>query len=287
VYRELHGVPVTTLRLFRVFGPEEEPESPSASVVARFVHAALAGTSPIIYGDGQQARDFVYIDNVVAALIAAMTAAKDCDQPLNIASGEAVTINFLWTLALELTGKRRLAIEPTFLPAPSWEPKNVRPQIARACKVLNWAPSVRLREGLQRMIQHRQLLLHSDPNAWFAPRDAAPVPEPVMRPVGPLRVPQKPRRPSAPPPPPPPASTSSPSLFRTAPRSAPTPARGVPIQPLPQLDDAPVELDDSAVIEDRPVAAATATRTSDRETALDDDLVFEWAPVPSMPGYGR
>jgi UDP-glucose 4-epimerase len=289
VYRELHGVPVMTLRLFRVFGPEEEPESAGASVVARFVQAALAGTSPVVFGDGQQARDFVYIENVVAALAAAL--GKDCDQPLNIASGEAVTVNFLWTLVLELVGKRRLAIEPTFRPAPPWEQKNVRPQIARACKVLHWAPSVRLREGLQRTIAHRQLLLHSDPNAWFAPREVGSGLE-TRRGVTPLYVPQKPRRGGAtpPPPPPPPLTPSPPAPLPTTPAplwpevpsvarmTATTPPRGV--QPLPQLDDPPVEIDDSAVIEDRPVAGAAAA-------VEEEDMTFEWAPVPSLPGVGR
>jgi nucleoside-diphosphate-sugar epimerase len=171
VYREVHGVPTTCLRLFRTFGPDEEADRSDASVVARFIRAALDGTSPAIFGDGQQTRDLIYVDNVVSALQAAVTASPDV---YNIASGEAVQVNFLWTLVLELTGKRRRAIEPTYVPAPSWEPVHARPQIGKACRGLGWAPSVRLRDGLQRTVQHHLSQRNADPNAWFAPREAGP-----------------------------------------------------------------------------------------------------------------
>jgi UDP-N-acetylglucosamine/UDP-N-acetyl-alpha-D-glucosaminouronate 4-epimerase len=185
IYREVHGVFATCLRLFRTFGPEEEADRSDASVVARFIRAALDGNSPAIFGDGQQTRDLIYIDNVVAALRAALQAEPDI---YNIASGEAVQINFLWTLVLELTGKRRRAIEPTYVPAPSWDPAHARPQIAKACKALGWAPSVRLRDGLARTVQHYQSLRNGDPNAWFAPRDQAPRPRIVTPPAPPQDI---------------------------------------------------------------------------------------------------
>lgn len=185
VYREVHGVQATCLRLFRTFGPEEEADRSDASVVARFIRAALDGSSPAIFGDGQQTRDLVYIDNVVNAMLLALGSAPDV---YNIASGEAVQINFLWTLVLELTGKRRRAIEPTYVPAPSWDPLHARPQIGKACKALGWAPSVRLREGLARTVQHHQSLRNGDPNAWFAPRDPMPTPRIVTPPMPPGEI---------------------------------------------------------------------------------------------------
>jgi UDP-glucose 4-epimerase len=187
VYHEQHGLHVVGLRIFRTFGPEEPTDRADASVVARFVRAAVEGTSPIIFGDGQQTRDLVYVDNVVSAILAA------CDGPpdvYNIASGEAVTINFLWTLCLELTGKRRRAIDPTYVTAPVWEPQHARPQIARACKALGWAPSVRLREGLHRTVQGYLLQMSADPNAWFSPKQDVRLP----RVLGPPRPPVPRRR---------------------------------------------------------------------------------------------
>jgi UDP-glucose 4-epimerase len=183
VYRDMHGVPVTSLRLFRTFGPDEDADRAEASVVARFVRAALDGTSPAIFGDGQQTRDLIYVDNVVSAILAALHGEPDV---YNIASGEAVQINFLWTLVLELTGKRRRAIDPTYVPAPPWDPLHARPQIARACKALGWAPSVRLRDGLARAVHHYQQARSADPNAWFAPKDALPVH--VMPPPPPIEI---------------------------------------------------------------------------------------------------
>jgi UDP-glucose 4-epimerase len=192
VYRDHHGLHVTMLRVFRTYGPDEDADRPDASVVARFIRAALDGTSPCIYGDGHQTRDLIYIDNVVAALLAAVRG--DAPEVLNIASGEAVAINFLWTLVLDLAGKRRRAIEPTYVPAPSWESHHARPQIARACKALGWAPSVRLREGLSRTVQHYLATRTQDPNAWFSPKD-----EPRLKVARPPRPPPpRPRRPVAP-----------------------------------------------------------------------------------------
>jgi UDP-glucose 4-epimerase len=185
VFHHNYGVPVVNLRVFRVFGPEEELDRIDAGVVARFAHAALDGVSPIILGDGQQTRDLVYVDNVVAAIECAMRAEANAE-PLNVASGEAVTINFLWRLVLEVAGKRRLAIDPTHVPPPAGDPEHARPQIARACKVLGWSPTVRLREGLTRTLNHHLGMRDADPNAWFTPREG-------------------PRRPTAPPCTPPPA----------------------------------------------------------------------------------
>lgn len=177
VYRETYGVPVVNLRIFRVFGPDEDADRGDAGIIAKFIRAALDGKSPVIFGDGQQTRDLIYVDNVVAAILAALEVADPPAEPLNIASGEAVAVNFLWTLVLEMCGKKRLAIDPTYLPAPPWDPKHTRPQIARACKVLGWAPAVRLREGLARTVEHYANERNADPNAWFAPKEEASAPK--------------------------------------------------------------------------------------------------------------
>jgi UDP-glucose 4-epimerase len=257
VYREAFATPVTNLRIFRTFGPEEDPERPDCSVVAKFIRAALDGTSPIIHGDGQQTRDLIYIDNVIAAVLAACE--SDHADPLNVASGEAVAINFLWNLVLELVGKKRLAIEPTFVPPPSWDPKHARPQIQRSCKALNWAPSVRLRDGLSRTVQYYMASRTVDPNAWFAPReDSGPL---KLVEGSPTPLPPRPKR-AATPPPPPLAARQSQSDARKM--NTPPPA---PVITAPILSVAPRELDD--------------------ETRIEEDLKLEWAPVPAVPGMGR
>jgi nucleoside-diphosphate-sugar epimerase len=172
VFHDLYGLRVINLRIFRTFGAEEDADRPDAGVVARFIRAALDGTSPLILGDGHQTRDLVYVDNVVSAITAALEA--DCGpEPLNIASGEAVAINYLWRLVLDLCGKRRLAIDPTYVPADSPQALHVRPQISRACRVLAWAPSIRMRDGVMRTVNHHLRQRTTDPNAWFAPPEPA------------------------------------------------------------------------------------------------------------------
>jgi nucleoside-diphosphate-sugar epimerase len=259
VYREAYNVPVTNLRIFRTFGPEEDAERADASVVARLIRAALDGTSPVIHGDGQQTRDLIYVENVVAAILAAASPdVPDHAEPLNVASGEAVAINLLWNLVLEMAGKKRLAIDPTYVPAPPWEPKHARPQIQRSCKVLGWAPSVRLRDGLHRTVQHYQSLRAADPNAWFAPKD-----DPTLPGLPPRNMATRP--PSRPPIPPTRSSRSTPP---------PLPLPKPPIQAVKVVKEEVLEVHDIELVDDS-------------ETRIDDELNFEWAPVPAVPGMGR
>ena len=324
VFREAYGVPVVNLRIFRCFGPDEDVERSDAGIVAKLVRAALDGKSPIIFGDGQQTRDLIYVDNVVAAILAALEVADPPAEPLNIASGEAVAINFLWNLILETCGKKRLAIDPTYVPAAPWDPKHTRPQIARACKVLGWAPAVRLREGLQKTVEHYQARRNADPNAWFAPKEE-PAPKrklglpnvavPTRRfgsvvtpafgvPIsggaaafGDAAAPAAPRSAAVAAAP---ARASSGNSFAAA---LPTPgaragllstrtASVVTPPPIPQTAKAAVLVSPMTA----PKKKEEVFEVSDAdlvedgqpdETKLDDALQFEWAPVPAVPGLGR
>jgi UDP-glucose 4-epimerase len=312
VYREAYGVPVVNLRIFRCFGPDEDADRSDAGIVAKFVKAALDGKSPVIFGDGQQTRDLIYVDNVVAAILAALEVADPPAEPLNIASGEAVAVNFLWNLVLETCGKKRLAIDPTYVPAPPWDPKHTRPQIARACKVLGWGPAVRLREGLARTVEFYQSQRSADPNAWFAPKEE-PAPKKKLalpnvavptRRFGSVVTPafgtpitnssattQLPRASSgnsfANALPRPANSTASPLPRRTSsvvtPPPIPPAAKSV-ARPLPT---APLKMPIKKKEEVLEVSDADLVEAEDNETKLDDGLEFEWAPVPSVPGLGR
>jgi UDP-glucose 4-epimerase len=310
VYREAYGVPVVNLRIFRCFGPDEDADRPDAGIVSKFVKAALDGKSPVIFGDGQQTRDLVYIDNVVAAILAALELPDPPAEPLNIASGEAVAINFLWNLVLEMCGKRRLAIDPTYMPAAPWDPKHTRPQIARACKVLGWAPAVRLREGLARTVEFYQAQRNADPNAWFAPREEAAPKKKLTLPN--VTVPTRrfgsvitpafgiPLTPSssatrelprasasnsfanALPTPSNGSSATKPLPRRTASVVTPPPIPPAALSgagPLPKKKkkEEVLEVSDADLVED----------PKDDETKLEDGLEFEWAPVPAVPGLGR
>ena len=288
VYREAYGVPVVNLRIFRCFGPDEDVERQDAGIVAKFIKAALDGKSPVIFGDGQQTRDLVYVDNVVAAILAALEIADPPAEPLNIASGEAVAINFLWNLVLEACGKRRLAIDPTYVPAAPWDPKHTRPQIARACKVLGWAPAMRLREGLARTVEYYQSQRNADPNAWFAPREEAAPKKKLTLPN--VAVPTR-RFGSVVTPAfgvPVHRTTSQASPLPTPSQAAPLPRRTAsvvsppPIPPKSARPIAPPPKKKEEVLE-----VSEADLVEEDETKLEDGLEFEWAPVPAVPGLGR
>jgi nucleoside-diphosphate-sugar epimerase len=282
VFREAYGVPVTNLRIFRTFGPDEDPERADSSIVAKLIRCALDGTSPVIQGDGQQTRDLVYVDNVVSAMVAA--AEHDVGaEPLNIASGEAVAINFLWTLVLELLGKKRLVIEPTYVPALPWDPKHARPQIQRSCKVLGgWAPSVRLREALHRTVKHYLDLRSADPNAWFAPKEDSGSQTLPRRPTRPPMTPSRTTNKT-----PPPLPTQNSSATSTAART-PIPARPTPTPtrtptPVPPPIAEVVELDAEMIVESESSETSLSIETVNGREEFD----IEWAPVPAVPGMGR
>jgi nucleoside-diphosphate-sugar epimerase len=321
VYRETYGVPVVNLRIFRVFGPDEDADRDDAGIVARFVKAALDGKSPIIHGDGHQTRDMIYIDNVVAAIVAALTIADPPAEPLNIASGEAVGLNFLWNLVLETCGKKRLAIDPTYVPAPPWEAKHSRPQIARACKVLGWAPAIRLREGLRRTVEYHRALRNADPNAWFAPREEAtprkklgfPSVNMPTRRFGSVVTPLFGAADSSSASPLPTRDSSASPLpaHRTPPplRSSvttPLPKTPPPMPPPPPRPPAPPRRDVTLPYGAGPFSRTTKTtrlappkREEIREDIVEvteadlledettePELDCEWAPVPALPGLG-
>jgi nucleoside-diphosphate-sugar epimerase len=265
VYRETWGVQVTNLRIFRTFGPDEDPERADSSVVAKLIRCALEGKSPAIFGDGQQTRDLVYVENVVNAVRAAC-APEGCDhaEPLNVASGEAVSINHLWNLILDVAGKKRLAIEPTYVPAPPWDPIHARPQIQRSCQQLGWAPSVRLREGLLRTVQWFSVQRSDDPNAWFSPRADLP-----------------------PPPPEPPRQAAGGGWF--GPRKEPSVTAAPPRREPSGISPPPIPTRARSQTPPLPFQALDppARSTQDTELELDDETDFQWAPVPPVPGMGR
>jgi nucleoside-diphosphate-sugar epimerase len=150
VFKRVYGLETVSLRYFNVFGPRQDPGSQYSGVVSRFISALLSGERPLIYGDGEQSRDFTYIENVVAANISAATAEKASGKVINVANGERVTLNELLAELKHLTGKQDVTAE--YL-----EPRigDVRHSLAdntMARELLGYESKVGLREGLQRTI---------------------------------------------------------------------------------------------------------------------------------------
>ena len=150
VFTRVYGLETVSLRYFNVFGPRQDPGSQYSGVVSRFISSLLSGERPVIYGDGEQSRDFTYIDNVVAANLSAATSNGASGKVINVANGERITLNELLAELKDLTGKHDVTAEYK-------DPRvgDVRHSLADntlAQEFLGYESKVGLREGLQRTI---------------------------------------------------------------------------------------------------------------------------------------
>jgi len=135
-----------TLRYFNVFGPRQNPNSQYAAVIPAFVAAILRGESPTIYGDGEQSRDFCFVDNVVHAnLLAGQVDNPLSGQVVNIACGQVTTLNELMGLLNDLL---RTQVKPTYVPARAGDVKHSLADISAARDLLHYQPRVLFAQGL-------------------------------------------------------------------------------------------------------------------------------------------
>jgi len=151
VFSTTLGLPTISLRYFNVFGPRQDPQSQYAAVVPLFATALRESRPPLIFGDGQQSRDFTYIDNVVEANLAACTNGKGDGQAINIACGERYTLLDLLENMARLFGVRT---EPQFLPPRPGDVKHSQASIQRAGEELGFTPRIGFEEGLKRTVEH-------------------------------------------------------------------------------------------------------------------------------------
>ncbi len=147
VFTRSYNFETICLRYFNVFGPRQDPGSPYSGVVSRFIDFLMKGERPVIYGDGEQTRDFTYISNAVDANLLAAEADKGIGEVINIANGEQVTINELFRRLKEVTG--RDDIEPEYKEARTGDILHSLADISRARALLGYAPKVGLAPGLQ------------------------------------------------------------------------------------------------------------------------------------------
>jgi UDP-glucose 4-epimerase len=149
IFSEIHDLPTLALRYFNVFGPNQDPKSEYAAVVPRFITRTLAGQSPIIYGDGEQSRDFIFVEDVVAANL--LAAASDIQGThLNIGCGQASTVNEVARMINEILG---LELEPIYESARLGEVRRSEADISRASKLLGFKPNSSLRNGLDQTVE--------------------------------------------------------------------------------------------------------------------------------------
>jgi len=150
VFSTLYGLDTVCLRYFNVFGPRQDPASDYAAVIPIFVTRLLAGVTPTIYGDGEQSRDFTFIENVVDANLKACEGAAKQGAVVNIACGSRYTLNELFTNICDLLG---IAAQPRYAPARAGDVKHSMADITQARKLLGWEPRVDFASGLRRTVE--------------------------------------------------------------------------------------------------------------------------------------
>jgi len=147
VFSELFGLKTVSLRFFNVFGPRQDPGSEYSGVISRFISALLEGQQPVIYGDGEQTRDFVYVEDVVRAVI--LAAKSDSTGTFNIARGESTSLNQLLHILGKITGRD---VSPLYREVRAGDIRHSRADIALAGE-LGYCPRYSIEEGLQRTVR--------------------------------------------------------------------------------------------------------------------------------------
>lgn len=150
-FTRVYGLETVVLRYFNVFGPHQDPTSHYSGVLAVFCRRMLAGEQPTIYGDGEQSRDFTYIDNVVHAnlLAAAAPAEKVAGRMMNCATGARITLNETFAILGELTGYQG---EPAYGAPRAGDIRDSLADVRLAEELIGYRPIVDFREGLRRTV---------------------------------------------------------------------------------------------------------------------------------------
>jgi UDP-glucose 4-epimerase len=156
VFSEVYGLPTIALRYFNVFGPRQDPNSQYAAVIPKFIESMLIGKQPVIYGDGEQTRDFIYVKEVVEANL--KSAESDITGVFNIASGQRLKINDLFEIISPLVGGD---LAPIHADARPGEVKHSMADVSRA-KSLEFSPKGNFKENLKETVDYfRGLSYHS------------------------------------------------------------------------------------------------------------------------------
>jgi nucleoside-diphosphate-sugar epimerase len=147
-----YGLETVSLRYFNIFGPRQDPSSPYSGVLAKFITQMLRGEPPTMFGDGEQSRDFTYIDNAVDAnLLACKAPAADAaGEMFNVATGQRVTLNETFHL---LQGLTAFAGKPSYGPERGGDIKHSLADISKAESHLGYRPKVNFEEGLRRTVE--------------------------------------------------------------------------------------------------------------------------------------
>ena len=156
-YHRQHNLGIKVARIFNTYGPRMHPRD--GRVVSNFIVQALQNQNITIYGDGNQTRSFCYVDDLVEGLIRLMGTPADVTGPINLGNPNEFTIKQLATSVIELTNS---SSKIEYRPLPTDDPKQRQPDIRKAIELLDWKPTVQLREGLKQTINYFERLLRDE-----------------------------------------------------------------------------------------------------------------------------
>ena len=150
-FTTIYGLECVSLRYFNVFGPRQDPTSQYAAVIPKFIAAALDGRRPTVFGDGEQSRDFTFIDNVVDANLRALDSSAGAGETFNAACGARVSLNEVLRMVADLSGTD---IEPDYQEGRPGEVRHSLADIGRARETFGYEAPVGFAEGLKRTFEH-------------------------------------------------------------------------------------------------------------------------------------
>ena len=149
MFTRLYGLETVTTRYFNVFGPRQDPTSPYSGVISLFIKALLAGTAPIIHGDGGQTHDFTYVANVVDGVLRAAETPGVGGEIFNVATNGRVSLNELLAVLQKIIGTNAT---PVYQPARAGDVRDSQADISKAERLLGYRPTVGLEEGLRETV---------------------------------------------------------------------------------------------------------------------------------------
>jgi UDP-glucose 4-epimerase len=151
LFFKLYGLETVSLRYFNIFGPKQDPASIYSAVIPRFIEALLDGRPPVVFGDGQQSRDFTYVENVVQANLLAMSTERLNGEVINIACGKRTSLNELLNVLQGIVGSEVL---PLYEEPRKGDVKHSLADISKGKRLLNYEPKVRIETGLKKTVEY-------------------------------------------------------------------------------------------------------------------------------------
>jgi UDP-glucose 4-epimerase len=149
IFARIYGLETVALRYFNIFGPRQNPDSAYTGVLSKFVAAYQRGDTPVIFGDGQQSRDFTFVDNVVDATLKACAARAAAGKVINVGVGKSYTLNQTIDVLNGIFGRQ---VKPKYDPARKGDVLHSLADISLARQVLGYEPQVSFEEGLRRTV---------------------------------------------------------------------------------------------------------------------------------------